>query len=293
MKYPTPISSENVAGLTLADGSSWNIIAADNRAYVVVSVLAKAMQLRFSEKGDQHKSHYSTPKRLFVHVEDQNRESAQLSTKARLTVKDRDTIYAVFSDENNEMPVEQLMHLSMVICLDAQCRGGVLLHGALAEWNGNGVVLAGPGGVGKTTASRRLPRHWQSFCDDTTLAVYDNKGVYWAHPWPTWSAFMFNRPGGAWNVQHAVPLKAIFFLEQAHEDKLKSLGIAQSICLLNESAEQTSWPMPGHVEKNALRKLRLQRFDNICELTKAVPSYVLRLSPDGTFWQEIERALSW
>ena len=81
-------------------------------------------------------------------------------------------------------------------------------------------------------------------------------------------------------------------MEQAHEDAFKPLGIAQNVCLLSASAEQASWPMPGHEEKNALRDLRLQRFDNICALAKAVPSYVLRLGPDGTFWQEIERALN-
>ena len=102
---------------------------------------------------------------------------------------------------------------------------------------------------------------------------------------------MFDGPGGTWNIQHSVPLKGIFFLEQAHEDKFKPLQIAQSICLLNESSEQVSWFMPGHSEKNTLRKIRLQRFDNICTLAKAVPSYVLRMGPDGTFWRKIEKAL--
>ena len=103
---------------------------------------------------------------------------------------------------------------------------------------------------------------------------------------------MFNGPGGTWNVQHAVPLKGIFFLEQSHEDASKPLRIPQSICLLNESAEQVSWFMPGHDEKNALRELRLQRFDNICNLAKIIPSYLLRMGSEGTFWQEIERALN-
>ena len=49
-----------------------------------------------------------------------------------------------------------LMQVSLVIAQHAEGRGGVLLHGALVEKDGVGVVLAGPGGVGKTTASRRL-----------------------------------------------------------------------------------------------------------------------------------------
>ena len=287
----TPISAENVAGLALADDSFWDIVAADERASHVVSALAKAMQLQPPDKSAQNKSPNSTPRRLIIHIEDSRKDSMPLLKTAPLAIKDQDTLCVLISDLSHEMLAFQLMHLSMVICRDVQHRGGVLLHGALAGWNGNGAILAGPGGRGKTTASRRLPSHWQSFCDDMTLVVCDSKGAYWAHPWPTWSTFMFNGPGGAWNIQHAVPLKGIFFLEQSHEDTLKPIGIAQSICLLNASAEQALWPMPDHSEKNVLRELRLQRFDNTCSLAKAVSSYVLRLGPDGAFWKEIERAL--
>ena len=169
---------------------------------------------------------------------------------------------------------------------DAQHRGGVLLHGAFAEWNGN---RCDPGRTRQVEArplqARRLPNHWHSYCDDTTLVVCDNKGAYWAHPWPTWSTFMFNGPGGSWDVQHAVPLKGIFFLEQDHEDEFEPLGIAQNVCLLNASAEQSSWLMPVNLEKNALRELRLLRFDNICKLAQTIPSYILHLRHNGAFWQ--------
>ena len=103
---------------------------------------------------------------------------------------------------------------------------------------------------------------------------------------------MMGGNGGTWDVQHAVPLKGIFFLERAHEDELEPLGIAQSVCLLTESAEQTSWSMSSYSEKNELRGLRLLRFDNICALAQTVPSYVLSLGREGAFWQEIERALN-
>ena len=292
MKYPIPINTEHVAGLALADGTNWDIIAANERAYDVVSALANAMQLQPPEKSVQKKSHYHTFLRLIAHVEGYKTDPAKLFTKMHLTVEGQDTIHTLIFKENHEMPVQQLMHLSMVICRDAQYRGGVLLHGALSEWNGNGVILAGPGGRGKTTASKRLPHNWQSFCDDATLVVCDHKGGYWAHPWPTWSAFMFNGPGGTWDVQHAVPLKGIFFLEQAHEDALKPLGIAQSVCLLNESAEQAHCFISIHSEKNELRGIRLLRFNNICSLAKTVPSYVLRLGRDGAFWEDIEQALN-
>lgn len=293
MKYPIPTSTEHFAGLALADGSNWDIIAANDRACDVVSALAKAMQLQSPDKRAQKKSRHNTSRRLIVQVEGHKRDSAQHSTTVHSIYEDEDTIVCtLISKEHNEMPALPPVHLSMVICRDAQYRGGVLLHGALAGWNGNGVLLAGPGGRGKTTASKRLPHNWQSFSDDTTLVIRDNKGMYWAHPWPTWSQFMMGGNGGTWDVQHALPLKGIFFIEQAHVDEFEPLGIAQSVCLLNESAEQSQWLISSLSEKKELRGLRLLRFDNICALAQTVPSYVLRLGRDGAFWQEIERALN-
>lgn len=289
MMYLIPSSMKHFAGLTLADGSNWNIIPSDDRAYNVVLALARVMRLQYQDKTVKR---CDTFRRLIVQVEGQKIDPTRLSKTGHSNVQDKDTIVcSIISEENDEMHTLPLVHLSMVICRDAQHRGGVLLHGALAERNGHGVILAGPGGRGKSSASQRLPHHWHSFCDDTTLVVRDNKGVYWAHPWPTWSTFMFNGSGGTWDVQHSVPLKGIFFLDQAHKDAFKPLGTAQNVCLLIASAEQASWLMPGHSEKNALRELRLQRFDNICNLAQTIPSFILHICPDGAFWQEIERAL--
>jgi SynChlorMet cassette protein ScmC len=185
----------------------------------------------------------------------------------------------------------QLVQVSLIIGQYAQAGGGLLLHGALAEKDGFGVLLAGPGEVGKTTASRRLPHPWHSLSDDMTLIVHDSQGTYWAHPWPTWSRFLFNGPRRTWNVEKALPLRAIFFLEQAQEEDFETLGTAQAICLIIESAEQASRLMSRDAGKNVTRKLRLQRFDNICALTQAIPSLVLRLSSNGAFWHTMDKAL--
>ena len=70
-------------------------------------------------------------------------------------------------------PHVNLLRLSLIFAREAQARGGALIHGALAERNGHGVILAAPGGTGKTTASNRLPAPWRSLCDDATLVVRD------------------------------------------------------------------------------------------------------------------------
>ena len=92
-------------------------------------------------------------------------------------------------------------------------------------------------------------------------------------------------------MNHAVPLKAIFFLQQAQLDRVEPIFPGQSVCLLVELAEHTSWSMAHGKGKEVARTLRLQRFENICDLVKDVPCYNLHLSLDGAFWKEIERVI--
>ena len=292
MKHSISPSTNFYVRLTLADCSNWDIIPNCDNAFKVVLDFAKIMRLK------QHNSITNTGygsgsfQRIYINIESCFPGKLQNYNKVHIKVKDVDNVVCTNKPEiNGDTPVQLLIHLSMVICREMQSRGGILLHGALAALDGKGVIFAGPGGRGKTTASQRLPCYWRQLCDDTTLVVCDNRGLYWAHPWPTWSNFMFKRSGGSWNVEHAVPLRGIFFLEQNLKDDFEPLGIAQNVCLLNASAEQASWLTLNHTDKDTIRKIRQQRFDNICLLAQSVPSYVLRFSRKGAFWNEIERAL--
>jgi SynChlorMet cassette protein ScmC len=124
-----------------------------------------------------------------------------------------------------------MLRLALAIAREAQSRGGLLLHGALATRTSGGILLAGPVNVGKSTASRRLPPPWRALCDDIALVIRGPQGSYWAHPWPTWSRFFHQGidppPGGSWDVQQAVPLRAIFFLSQAPDDRAEALSATQ------------------------------------------------------------------
>jgi len=193
--------------------------------------------------------------------------------------------------KNDGMLASQLAILSLIIAREVELGSGLLLHGALVERDGKGVILAGPSGSGKTTISRRLPPPWRSPCDDTTLLIRDDQGVYWAHPWPTWSNFMFGGQGGSWDVHHAVRLEGIFFLNQATEDMVSQVGSAAATCLLNEVAEQVSRLMLYTMSPDEVRAHRLRRFETICSTAKQAPVFRLRMSPAGTFWREIEEVL--
>ena len=214
---------------------------------------------------------------------------------------------------------QQLVRLSACIAQQTLPRGGVLLHSGLAltptpllppsplpnlgegkggrgGWGeGGGVLLAGRSGVGKSTASARLPHPWRALSDDATLVVCDGQGTYWAHPWPTWSRFFGDEAGDGsdtWDVQRAVPLRAIFVLEQGEEDRVEPLGPGHTLALLAELARQTSthlirgWPL------DEMAAFHRQRFENLCALVRAVPAYTLYVSLNGAFWEEMERAIS-
>jgi SynChlorMet cassette protein ScmC len=300
--------------LVLADGSRWVIAAGDEAAVAIVSRLGDAMQLRemspsaplppatfatfgTSRTGTVEPPRHGIVRRLLVLVDVHNPEASQATWHAPLAFEDEGfVVCALRSFAHSDGLYIQLMELSSILAHDAQTRGGILLHGALAEKDGIGVILAAPGGTGKSTASDRLPAPWRSLCDDTTLVVRDAQGNYWAHPWPTWSRFLGEgsggtRSGGTWDVQNAVPLKGVFFLSQAFEDDVEFVGPGHAVSLLVECAKQAVQFMAWGLSKEDTRALHLERFNNLCVLARAVPTHVLHISLTGAFWQEIEQTL--
>ncbi len=276
--------------LVLADGSGWEIAAADEEAASIVSQLGCVMQLRVTTDAAGAPPG-GRPCRLLVQVDAHNTSVADCYVP--LAADNDGVVLCVLSPSDDwGGPHVNLVRLSLVFAREAQARGGVLIHGALAQRDGTGVILAAPGGTGKTTASNRLPPPWRSRCDDTTLVVRDPQGNYWAHPWPTWSRFVDGGPGGSWDVQDAVPVKGIFVLAQATEDRVERVGPGQAVSLLGECVGQASTFMTPGLSEEGLHALHLERFHNLCALSRALPVHVLRLSLTGAFWQEIEHALS-
>jgi SynChlorMet cassette protein ScmC len=283
-----PLSQGLQHNLVLADGRHWKIAVGDGEAASIVAQLGCAMQLCMTA-GAIEPSHHVNLCRLLVQVD------------AHTSVAD---YYVPLASENDGAVVcilspgdhwggryVNLVRLSLVFARDAQTRGGVLLHGALAERDGIGVILAAPGGTGKTTASDRFPAPWRSLCDDTALVVRDLQGHYWAHPWPTWSRFLDGGAGGTWDVQSAVSIKGIFFLAPAGEDRVERVGPGQAVSLCVECAEQASQIMVRGLSKEETRALHLEWFNNLCALARVVPAHVLHISLTGAFWQEIEQVL--
>lgn len=269
--------------LSLADGERLVIRAGNENLVGVVNTLGLAMELPYC--GDSGRQ---------VVVVD-----GPLSLPPIISDAHRSIVCFLKAPECRDLLLASVMELSVAIAKDTQRRGGVLLHGAVAvrpgtgrAGSGCGVILAGPGTVGKTTASRRLPPPWRSLSDDATLVVRHPQGRYWAHPWPTWSQFFNDGPGGTWPVEKAVPLRAVFFLSQCPVDSVVSLMPAQTTALLMESVQQVSRFMSrglSHAEKMALHEEQLTA---AAALAEAIPAYRLNISLNGEFWKEMEKVLS-
>jgi len=292
--------------LVLADGSRWIIAAGNEEAASIISQLCDAMQLRvmslssslpqttfgIGRTGAVEPLNHGIVRHLLILVDAHNPKASPAISHSPLSFEDNGFVVCVLHSftPNNGLFI-QLVELSLIFAHYAQTLGGVLLHGALVEKDGIGVILAAPGGTGKTTASERLPAPWRSLSDDATLVVRDSQGNYLAHPWPTWSRFLNGGQGGRWDVQSNVPVKGIFFLSRAVEDRAESIGPGQAVSLLVESAGQTTQLMTRGLSKKETRALHLERFNNICALAQVVPTHMLHISLTGAFWQEIEQML--
>ncbi|MDD8012525.1 MAG: SynChlorMet cassette protein ScmC [Acidobacteriota bacterium] len=283
-----PLTQEVLHRLDLADGTRWEIAAGDEKAAVIVSQLGSAMKLGLAA-GANAPAHGGDLCRLLVQVAAHRSEVECYVPLA----SENDGVAVCDLSPNADWggPHVNLVRLSLVFAREAQARGGVLIHGALAEREGLGVILAAPGGTGKTTASNRLPAPWRSLCDDTTLVVRDPHGGYWAHPWPTWSRFLDNGPGGSWEVQNAVPVKGIFFLVRALADRAERIGQGRAVSMLGECTGQVSTFMAPGLWKKELHDLHLEQFANLCSLARAVPAHLLHISLTGSFWHEIDHTL--
>ena len=281
-------AQDKLHNLVLADGSHWEIAAGNEEAASIVSQLGRAMQLR-TTPGAIEPSHRGNLCQLRVLVD---AHTTVANSYVPLASENDGVVVCILSPcDHWGGPHVNLVRLSLVFAREAQARGGVLIHGALAERDGIGVILTAPGGTGKTTASNRLPAPWRSLCDDTTLVVRDPHGNYWAHPWPTWSRFLDAGPGGTWDVQHAVPVKGIFVLAQSAENRAQRVGPGHAVSLLVECARQASMFMPLGLFKEELHALYLERFNNLCALARVIPTHVLHISLTGAFWQDIEQAI--
>lgn len=301
-----PSNSENDYSLRLANGQGWRIMASDGmKAWVekLASIMGLTkykpngyLKLIFINGEARKGENRDLLDRLDMNATEgllgsgwkvQNLKSLQLWSHYSIL----DVICEIGPEENHDLDIIRMWHAMHPIYQRAQDLGGLPSHAALVEQDGIGILLAGHGGTGKSTCCQRLPSSWRALCDDETLIVVNDEKRYFAHPFPTWSDYLWKRCERTWNVQKHVPLSAIFLLEQSETDEVIRIGQGQAAILINQLATDVchrSWKGLEQGEEMALKK---RLFENASELARAVPAFRLRVSLNGRFWEEIEAVL--
>lgn len=275
--------SQPVYSLRLSNGVEWRIAGMDNETGGIVSRWAASLTLR---PVNDHTLH---PAVRTVSVEVSDTLRVELSPEKRHAI-------CVLPGNGQTGQGDDFSHftnISATITVDAHETGAILMHAALAEHDGRGVILAAAGGTGKSTASRRLPPWWKSLCDDTTFVARDGSGRWFAHPWATWSTFMNGGKGGQWDVSCSVPLDAIFFLSRSETEEVETLGRGEGLVRLVKSSAQVSTLATKMIESPEMKMaINAQWFSNLTDLADKVPMYRLCLSLNGEFWKNMDLVMS-
>ena len=283
---------KSVYNLTFANGQAWDILSSEE-TLPLLHKLASIMELKSCKPS-------GSPKIIFA-KEDALKEELKTDWKMRdlglVKLWSNNETLDVICENKCEYDDPALDYIKICQSLypvykRVQDEGGIPLHAALVEKDGNGVLLAAPGETGKSTCCRRISGGWKALSDDEALIVRDRHGRYFAYPFPTWSDYIERNSAKTWNVQQHVPLSAIFFLEQAPKDEVIPIGSGKAAILINQSATnvlQRGWRNLDRSEETAFR---MKLFENSCALAKEIPSFILKVSMTGRFWDEMEKVLT-
>lgn len=209
-----------------------------------------------------------------------------LSIYAKTDGTDLVTEIAPYSREDPEEDVIRMMLAIQSLYLAVWPRGGIPVHAAMLEKNGQAILIAAPGGTGKSTCARRIPPPWSAPCDDSVLLLPHN-GEYYAHPLPTWSDHLIRKDyDRTWDVGHAVPVTGLWFLEHGEEDGTSPLGKGEAASRLYQSAVQISGPCVRKPENEELyTDWHTALFHRCCDAVTHLSCGMLRVTLTGKFWE--------
>jgi len=165
------------------------------------------------------------------------------------------------------------------------------LHGGLVVLKQEGVLLLGPGGIGKSTCCERIPAPWKALSDDLTLAALSSENSYVAYPLPTWSRIIAGEDSVTCDFKEPFKIRGICFLTQGKEDSINSLHPSQAAVLIYKNAKSIYIPLIGRFPFFKQKTFTAKTLDYACALAKEVPCYKLEVSLEGKFWEKIEEVI--
>ena len=275
--------------LKLGNGQHWQLIAEDG-LQPWLRKFASILRLYSSRKKINPKLIFTRRK---MNNKDGWREHDLKSMRFWSHPKAGDIICEIEGKKGEELDIIRMQQSLYPIYHRAQMSGGILLHAGLIEKSNQGILLAASGQTGKTTCCRRIPPPWNTLCDDEVLIVLDKRKNYSAHPFPTWSDYLWRHSHKTWDVQRCVSLRAIFFLKQAKTDKVIPLGQAEAATFINQLATQILSRSWRGLDNDKQRRMKRMLFDNACRLAKVAPAFILHFTLKGKFWEKIEEVLEY
>ena len=199
-------------------------------------------------------------------------------------------IFCALMTGNRTLILRQFRHALLPVFDEVIKTGGLVIHGALLEQKGSGVLLLGKSGVGKTTCCRRLPSGWRVLGDDLALVARDREGRFLVHPLPTWSVVESGRPEWPCRFNEPVTLEALFVLGQSSADSIEKLRGAEAAVAINQASDEALMPLDIAHSRRGLPG-RKTLFLNAVALSAVIPTFRLHVSLQGRFWEKIEEVI--
>jgi len=281
--------------LRLANGQRWNILFTEETRSLVEK-WASIMEIKNSGSPGY-------PKMLFLRGEEDGQKREEKIEKIKWEVRNLERmkiwshrslphrVCEIGAEDHSDLDLIRMSMATYPIYQRAVEAGGLPFHACLAGREGAGVLLAAPGGGGKSTCARRLPPPWKSLCDDETLIVLDPEGRYHVHPFPTWSNFFWRREERTWDVQKSIPLSAVFFIKKGEKDEVIPMRSGEAAARMYQAAQQVCLRNWRYFSSEEERGEKENLFANACRLAQKIPAFTLQVSLQGQFWKEVEKVL--
>jgi hypothetical protein len=148
--------------------------------------------------------------------------------------------------------------------------GGFLLHAASAIRGNRAFIFAGRSGAGKTTIARLAPADVSLLSDEISWVSPARERFF---AWGTPFTGELGRPG----VNRSAPVAALYFLEQARENRITRLEGAETLRLLLENI------LFFADDPRLVRRV----FDNACAFAASTSVFRLSFLPHTGVWELI------
>lgn len=171
----------------------------------------------------------------------------------------------IISDASSEFGVSNDVRsfnlLSLIMQNVILYRNGMVIHSSAIDYKGNGIAFFAPSGTGKSTHTSL----WKKFYPDDVVIINDDSPIVkredgnlimYGTPWSGKSNINTNR---------SVPLKAIVFLRQAHENSIRKV---------KNAIEALQVIMP-EIYKPKFEDMANLNMDMLDKIIKNTPMYVM------------------